>query len=251
MHLRVFVIFVVILSFGKSLILGNTTIKIPSNDEIKISADIYIAHKNIETPFIILFHQAGWSRGEYLEIAPKLNNLGFNCMAVDLRSGNRVNKVLNETAKKAKAADKKTTYVHAIPDIIASINFVRKNYAKGKLIVWGSSYSAALVLKIAGDNPTLVDGVMAFSPGEYFTGSGKPHNWIEKSAANITVPVLIASAKDEISMWESIYAKIQSKYKMSFIPKKSGNHGSRALWSKHKDSNAYWKTVKLFLKQCN
>ena len=34
-------------------------------------ADLYIAH-DASAPFILLFHQAGWSRGEYLEIAPKL-----------------------------------------------------------------------------------------------------------------------------------------------------------------------------------
>jgi len=63
------------------------TLIINSDDDIKIITDSYIISEDPKTPVIVLFHQAGWSRGEYLEIAPKLNHLGFNCVAVDLRSG--------------------------------------------------------------------------------------------------------------------------------------------------------------------
>ena len=55
-------------------------IEFSSEDGLKITADLYMVHSE-EKPFIVLFHQAGWSRGEYLEIAPKLNKIGFNCMA--------------------------------------------------------------------------------------------------------------------------------------------------------------------------
>jgi len=73
------------------------TITFPSKDGLTITADTYITNPDNKTPFIVLFHQAGWSRGEYNEIAPKLNKLGFNCMAVDQRSGGSVNGIQNET----------------------------------------------------------------------------------------------------------------------------------------------------------
>ncbi len=225
------------------------TITFPSKDGLKITADIYIKHDAKDTPFIVLFHQAGWSRGEYLEIAPKLNQLGFNCMAVDLRSGKEVNGVINKTVLLAKAKKLGTTYIDAFPDIEASLEYARKNYGNGKIIAWGSSYSASLALKIAGDNPGLVDGILAFSPGEYFTGMKKPNDWIRASAMNINVPVFITSAKSERESWISIFKAIPSKNKVSYVPHSLGNHGSRALWERYRDSKDYWEAVDKFLKK--
>lgn len=225
-----------------------TTITYPSKDSLPIVADIYITSEDKSTPFIVLFHQAGWSRGEYLEIAPELNKLGFNCIAVDLRSGNKVNGVTNETAKQAKKEGKRTTYVDTIQDIEASIEYARKNYVSGKLIAWGSSYSAALVLKIAGDSPGLVDGVISFAPGEYFEKLNKSTTWVQESAKNIEVPVFITSAGDEKPKWIAIYDSVPSKNKTSYVPETKGNHGSRALWKKFNDNQGYWDAVTQFLK---
>jgi len=60
------------------------TITFKSVDDLLITADRYTPHTSNSTPLIVLFHQAGSSRGEYSEIAPRLNKLGFNCIAVDL-----------------------------------------------------------------------------------------------------------------------------------------------------------------------
>ncbi len=65
----------------------NTTIHLKSADGLLITADSYLPHDTNTAPLIVLFHQAGSSRGEYSEIAPRLNELGFNCIAVDQRSG--------------------------------------------------------------------------------------------------------------------------------------------------------------------
>jgi len=223
-------------------------ITFPSKDGLTITADTYITNPDKKTPFIVLFHQAGWSRGEYNEIAPKLNKLGFNCMAVDLRSGGSVNNVGNETTKLAKKEGKPITYIDTEQDIVASLEYARKNYADGKLIAWGSSYSAALVLKVAGDHPILVDGVVAFAPGEYFTKFGKGKTWVTESAKNITVPVFVTSAKSERGKWAPIYNSINTDTKTSYLPDTKGNHGSRALWGKFFDSPGYWEAVTRFLK---
>ena len=78
-----------------------STLTLKSTDGLAMTADLYRPHASKKTPFIVLFHQAGWSRGEYREIAPKLNAMGFNCLAVDQRSGQGVNGVTNMTAKAA------------------------------------------------------------------------------------------------------------------------------------------------------
>ena len=222
-------------------------IEIESLDKLKITADLYAPHADKKTPFIVLCHQAGFSRGEYREIAPKLNKMGFNCVAIDQRSGRGVDRIENETAKRAAAAGKSTQYPDAEQDMIAAVQFVRKNHAKGKVILWGSSYSSALALRIAGDKPKLVDAVLAFAPGEYFARLGKPNDWVTQSAKKIQVPAFITSAKNEHNNWKGIYAAIPGKNKTMFLPKTKGNHGSRALWSKMSDNKSYWDAVTPFL----
>jgi len=198
---------------------------------------------------IVLFHQAGSSRGEYTEIAPWLNGLGYNCMAVDQRSGEYSRGVENETALRAGKENRPTAYVDTLPDMNAALTYARRHYGNNGVIAWGSSYSAALALKVAGDSPGLVDGVLAFSPGEYFKRAGKSASWIQTSAEHIKTPVFITSSHKEADTWAAIFAAIESADKVSFIPEKEGRHGSRALWEKYPDSESYRQAVHAFLVQ--
>lgn len=222
------------------------TITFDSKDGVKITADVYMAHPRT-APFIILFHQARSSRGEYREIAPKLNELGFNAMAIDQRSGYGMAGVENETVKRVEIRDNYPTYLDALPDMEAGTAYAKKLYAKGKIILWGSSYSASLVLKMAGDNPAIADGVLAFSPGEYFIWVS--NSLITETAKNITVPVFITSGKNEKDRWNSIYEAIPSTKKIYFLPQAQGTHGSRALWKSTSGNEEYWQAVKQFLNQ--
>lgn len=223
------------------------TLIINSDDNINIITDTYIISEDPKTPVIVLYHQAGWSRGEYLEIAPKLNQLGFNCIAVDLRSGEAINDVENLTAKHAKEASKQTRYIDALPDILSSLRFINSNFPDSDIIAWGSSYSAALVLHVAGKHPDLIDGALSFAPGEYFAKQGKSKTWIKESASGISVPTFITSARNEKNNWSEIYDAIKSDKKSSFLPESKGNHGSRALWDQFEDSGQYWDAVSEFL----
>ena len=236
------------LMFLFSSVQAKETITFPSKDGLQITADTYIGETEKDRPLIVLFHQAGWSRGEYNEIAPKLNKLGFNALAVDLRSGKAVNGITNQTAKGAIKAGKGTRYVDALPDMESALLFARTLVGKDtRIIAWGSSYSSALVLQLVGDKPALADATLSFSPGEYFKKQGKPSNWIQVSATSITVPVFITSAKSEKGKWSAIFKGIKSKNKVGFIPETNGNHGSRALWNKFGDSKEYWLAVSQFL----
>ncbi len=222
------------------------TVTFPSGDGLLITADTYIQDDDRQTPFIVLFHQAGWSRGEYLETAPRLNAMGFNCMAVDQRSGGSINGVTNETNQRASTAGKATEFLDAIPDMLAAIAYAKENLSDGALIGMGSSYSSALILKLAGDDGELTDGVASFSPGENFS----PSNLIRTSAANLSVPVFITSRRNEQSSWQPIYDVIPAAAdKSSFLPSTSGQHGSRALWPEFSDSESYWEAYEPFLQR--
>ena len=219
------------------------TVTYASTDDLQITADVYKAESDSDT-FIILFHQAGYSRGEYTEIAPKLNSLGYHAMAVDQRSGNAVNGVKNQTKIEAKKAGKKTKYINAFPDVKASVDYVKNTYNPEKIIIWGSSYSSSLVLKYAGDFPDAVDAVLSFSPGEYFGSKGL----IAESAKDIKIPSFITSSRGEKKSWSKINESISSGKNTTFVPNGSGNHGSKALWTSKSDHKEYWEAVTAFLK---
>jgi len=225
---------------------SNDIISFASKDSILISAKSYIISSK-QRPFIILFHQAGWSHGEYQEIAPRLNELGYSCLAVDLRSGGKVNGVINTTYKNASDRNKPTSYLDAYIDMQSAVDYVKNRYAPKNLIVWGSSYSASLVLKLASENSKKIKGVIAFSPGEYFTKLGKNKRYIAESISELKCPVFITSAKNEYKNWINIFESIPSENKMFFLPKTEGNHGSRALWNKFEDNGSYWNALQKIL----
>jgi len=218
------------------------TITFSATDGLEITADLYQIDK-ANAPYIILFHQAGFSRGSYRSIAPKLNELGYNCLAIDQRSGNKAYGVENETKKKAVEAKKGTKYIDAIPDVEAALTYVKNDLKSQNIIIWGSSYSASLVIYLGSKFPDQINGILAFSPGEYFKIDDKK---IAELAPNITCPVFITSGKNEHGQWEEIYETIKSE-KYYFLPEEGGAHGSKALWPDKKGNEAYWKAVQDFL----
>jgi dienelactone hydrolase len=221
-------------------------ITFPSKDSLPITANVWLPHP-VSAPFIVLFHQAGWSRAEYDEIAPRLVAMGFNCMAVDARAGDSVNGIRNETARRARAAGRGTDYLDAEQDLDAAIRYVRARYARGKVLGWGSSYSAALVLRLAGMRPGLLDGVLAFSPGEYFTDPPGGATYVREGARRVAVPVFITSARSERPDWRAIYGSIDKQFRRAYVPEREGRHGSSALWKSTDGQEGYWQAVRGFL----
>jgi len=215
----------------------------PSLDGIKITGDVYMTADE-KAPFIILYHQARYSRGEYLEIAPKLNALGFNCMAVDQRSGDAINEVKNKTHERAVKAGKNTEYLDAWPDLQATLNYIVDNFESKQIIVWGSSYSSALAFPLAAKYPDIINGILSFSPGNYFELEGKS---MADYAKEVNCSVFITSSKSEEKEWKPIYNNLQSNSKSFYLPEDEGFHGSKALWEENEGYELYWKAVTDFL----
>ena len=162
-------------------------IQFPSKDGLPISAHLY-SDGNTSKPFILLLHQATYSKGEYLEIAPKLTQMGFNVMAVDLRSGDTVNNIVNEISDIALEKDLDISYLATLPDIEASLAYTKKHLTQRTLLLWGSSYSSGLALYMASIDEN-INGVLAFSPGDYYKKRGK--KFIEDSVKMLKIPVFI------------------------------------------------------------
>lgn len=221
------------------------TITFKSTDGLLITADLYLTTDK-DAPFIILYHQARYSRGEYQEIAPKLNAMGFNCLAIDQRSGDAINGVVNETHQRAVEEGMPTKYQDAWPDIEAAFYYVTKKLKASKVIIWGSSYSAAMVFVLGSKYKAQISGILAFAPGEYFKIDNKS---ISDYAKEINYPVFITSAKSEEQYWRPIYEKLNTGEKYFYLPQDEGYHGSKALWEKNDGNELYWESVNRFLEK--
>ena len=238
--------FTVLLALLSSLgVKAQETISFSSLDGLELTADLYLISEAPDTPFIVLFHQAGSSRGEYLEIAPRLTDLGYNVLALDQRSGRQTNGVENETANRAGEAGLGTSYLDASADLEAALAYVRETYISETVIGWGSSYSASLALRLAGTSD-LMDGVLAFSPGEYFAAQG--NTFIQDAASGIDIPSFITSSTSEQGDWQAMFESIPSADKVGFTPAEGvGRHGSSTLFTSVPNSELYWQALTDFL----
>jgi len=98
------------------------TITFNAADGLKVTADLYQSGQE-QVPLIILFHQAGYSRGAYRPIAPRLNKLGYDVLALDQRSGGEARGIKNQTHLLAKKLAKATDYAAAIPDLEGALRY--------------------------------------------------------------------------------------------------------------------------------
>lgn len=209
-----------------------STITFKSVDDLTITADTYIAEANSE--FILLCHQAGYSRGEYKDIALEFGKNGYNCIAIDQRSGNEVNGVVNETAMAAQTAGLGTGFLDAEPDIIAAIDKAYELNGNQPIFVLGSSYSSSWALLLGKAN-TKVKGVAAFSPRENLSGRN-----ITNELSGYAKPVFVTSAKDETLTVENLVVNISATYLTHFKSQEAGIHGARCLWDSTEGAAAYW-----------
>jgi dienelactone hydrolase len=213
-----------------------------ASDSLKITADLYL--NNYSYPFILLFHQNGYSRGEYLGIADKLLNLDYNCLAVDLRSGGKVNYIKNETAFRAQSNNISYKLIDSQKDVIAAIEYVSK-YNNKPVILFGSSFSASLCM-MAGKNNDRVSAVAAFSPGEYF----EPEISIKEEIRNFDKPLFVSSSENEypyiMEMLENIPDNIRTVYRHSGD---NNAHGAKILWESNKESKECWLELLMFFRK--
>lgn len=215
------------------------TITFPSLDGLNITANEYVTNDTL--PWMILCHQANFSRGEYKETASKFSKFGYNCLAIDQRSGKEVNGLKNETAAAALFKKKPQNYLDAEQDIIAAINFISKK-SKKKIVLVGSSYSASLILKIAVGNDK-IKALVSFSPGEYF---GSTLN-LKESIKNLSIPIYVTSSKEESAKVTELVSNIKSANKVHYIPTGKGDHGSKALWKSCPEYHEYWLSLLMFI----
>jgi pimeloyl-ACP methyl ester carboxylesterase len=209
---------------GKSQIREISTV---TDDGVIIFGQKYFSDLDSQSPMILMFHQAGSNgRGEYGDLIPWLNGSGYRVIAWDQRSGGKRFGSNNRTVD-ALPKGTPTSYCDAYPDLQAALDHTISHSLAKNVVVWGSSYSAALVVQLAAKNNDKVLGVASFSPA-----SGGPmlrcraSQWVNK----VKSPLLVMRPASEIDRESSIkQQKILLKAGVGFEVVDNGVHGSSML----------------------
>jgi alpha-beta hydrolase superfamily lysophospholipase len=236
-----------ILAGGPASVLGAVEeVTFEAGDGVKLYADVHAAAAGRAAPLVLLFHQAGGdARGEYESIVPRLLEAGYNVLAVDLRSGGARFDGVNRTV--AGLEGREYGYCDAFPDLVAALDQAKKLGFTGPRVVWGSSYSAALALRLAADHGEQLAAVLAFSPA-----SGGPMAACRAAPyiPQLTVPALAlrpASEMERESSREQFQLFEEHGVRTHVAP--SGVHGSSMLDPGRvgADVSATWDVVLEFL----
>ncbi len=222
---------------------GQEIVSFSASDGLSITADVYETFEP-SNKYMLLFHQEDGSRGEFQQIAKRLVKLDFNCVAVDLRYGNEVNFINNETAMLAKSGDFAVSMTECEKDILATINYVRSLNPNAELFIFGSSFSASLCLKVATDSSSLFKAVIAYSPGEFFADMN-----MSEYVKNLKTPMYVACNRTEYSYVSAIVKNVATQKKVVFRPEKNTKeHGAKSLWWESEGNESFWLSLLFFLK---
>lgn len=218
-------------------------ITLTAADGVKVYGEVWRA-QGARPPVILAFHQALSNKAEYAPLARRLNEAGFTLMAIDLRSGGNYFGGVNQTVA---ARGGSTNFEAAFPDMEAALTWGEDNAHRAPLILWGSSYSAALVFVLAAQNPGAVDGVLAFSPDEYLAH----RRAVRDAAGKLKMPVFVTQATErgEHERSHRIFRVVRNEDKIEFVPATAGKHGSATLRADVNPEGAEenWQAVLKFL----
>jgi pimeloyl-ACP methyl ester carboxylesterase len=179
---------------------------------------------------------------------PRLLDAGYEILAIDQRAGGARLGGTNRTLGDLKLK-REYTYCEAYPDLQAALAYAQKLDDHGPLVVWGSSYSAALVLKLAAEHGEALAGVLAFSPA-----SGDPLKGCDptETAESVDVPTLALRPASEMEH-EAVAKQLEWLKELGFetYVADPGVHGSSMLNPSRVEGNVEptWKVVLAFLEK--
>ena len=196
----------------------------PASDGETVHADLHDNVHNEAQPVVILFHQTGANGlSEYKSITPKLKAKGYTVLQVDQRSGGSQFGGENRTVK---ARGGKTEYCEAYLDMEGALSYVKTNFPNVPIYAWGSSYSAALVLKLASEHGDDLAGVLSFSPA---TGRAMGECNANNFISSVSIPALGIRPDSEMGKGGQAQKALYDAQGLDYFVAKDGVHGSSML----------------------
>jgi pimeloyl-ACP methyl ester carboxylesterase len=222
------------------------TVQLQTADDLIVYGDLYRLDEGARGT-LLLFHQAGANaRAEYGPLIPRLLEAGYEILAIDQRAGGKRLGGANRTVKALKP-EKEPGYCEAYPDLEAALDYALDLEDHGPIVVWGSSYSAGLVIRLAADHGDDLAGVLAFSPA-----AGEPMTGCDPStfAPGVRIPVLALRPAREASI-PHVEQQMKTFAQLGFetYVADPGVHGSSMLNAERVggDVSSTWDVVLAFL----
>jgi pimeloyl-ACP methyl ester carboxylesterase len=215
-----------------------------------IVADWYATDEQTETtPVVALFHQGGGSaRGEYGFLVPRLLDLGFEVLAVDLHGGGDRFGRPNRTMARTPEPDD-FSYCDALPEMEGVLAHLRSQRPGAPIVAWGSSYSAALVMRVAAADAEGVIRALAFSPA-----AGEPMDdcGAEPDGPRVSIPLLVVRPDNEATL-PNVVPQLNAFRAAGYqvLIASPGVHGSSALnpLRVRQPTTEAWAVVEAFLRE--
>ncbi len=198
---------------------------------------------------ILAFHQGGANGvAEYGPIAARLNREGYDVLAIDQRSGGDRFGGVNRTVE---ARGGEAGFCEAAVDLEGALRFTREHEGDKPVVLWGSSYSAALVVRIAATAPEGVIAFLAFSPAGGDPMAGCPP---EEVLDRIQLPVLALWPRSEMELdWRAAQVERFGQHGHRTRVADPGVHGSSMLVEERVGApvEETWRVVLDFLSDAN
>ncbi|MCP4203942.1 MAG: alpha/beta fold hydrolase [bacterium] len=215
-------------------------------DGMTLYGNVYSVEAGKAAPLVLLFHQAGGdARGEYANIIPRLLEAGYNVFAIDQRSGGSRFDGVNRTVAALDGRD--YGYCDTYPDLEAALDQAKKLGFTGPRVAWGSSYSAALVLRLGAEHAQDLAGVLAFSPA---SGGPMASCKAEPFIPKLTLPALALRPASEMER-DSVRQQFRlfEEHGIQTFVALNGVHGSSMLDADRvgDDVTPTWNVVMEFL----
>jgi len=138
------------------------------------------------------------------------------------------------------------TYCDAYPDLLAALTWAETEDLGSHRFAWGSSYSAALVVRLAAEHGDRLAGVLAFSPA----GSRMGDCETSVFAPRVEIPVFAARPDGEMEV-DSVREQLEDFAARGFrtFVATGGVHGSSMLHPERAkgEVEATWNAVLEFL----
>lgn len=215
-----------------------------TEDGVEIIGDLFISAE--KSPVILLFHQGGSNgRAEYESIIPRLLGMDCNVLSIDQRVGGQIYGKYNRTV--ANLSTNEFSYCDALPELLGALDFLNGTQLTGPRILWGSSYSAALVIQLASNSRLKIDRALAFSPSTNPTAMKGCHP--NQYFAVVQIPLLVLRPQSEMSERSIVQFEAATQHGHQVYIAENGTHGSSMLVQERVtgDISKNWEIVESFL----
>ena len=193
---------------------------------------------------LVMLHHTQNDPNEFVNLVDAFNQRGFYPISVDFRSSvishwqNAAKGIKSMNDLRAKSFPEADEFYG---DIVQFLKDLRATYPGKQIVVAASGNMAEQSLKAARDYPSVVDGLLLFTP-EF--SSEENRNRLSKATR---VPVFVTASDDQIKEVQRFVIGVQTRSKMAYLPEGPSSFGAYALQNNTQEKEFTWQALDYFI----